>query len=318
YDRGLSVDILGLGTINDFRRAFPINKPTFIVAQKDHLKFGRIPVVLRARNISGSAPPAQVLEAARTGEVPAPTGAETAEAAAPAPESAPVPAAVETAEAAAPPPPETPAPADAEKPFRVLSFLIEVDGREHEVPAGGRLEVVEGDKLKVLDIVTEGQAPAGMDVNFKGFVADQANNTGEDRGRVIDTAKALMPRYSLSKTEKIYEVVVEQGRKTLASMTVRLNAPRLDYLVLRCNGGEPRKLPNGQAARVKPGDRIQVVELKTNVPDNHGIELVVKGRVKEDAQSQDLLSFHFPDAQSVTLIVTRQGRTIGQVVLHAG
>ena len=46
YDRGLSVDILGAGTINDYRQKITINNPSFIVARKDHLKFGRVPVAL--------------------------------------------------------------------------------------------------------------------------------------------------------------------------------------------------------------------------------------------------------------------------------
>lgn len=46
YDRGLSVDIQGMGTINDFHRPFKVQKPTFIVAQKDHIKFGRVGLAL--------------------------------------------------------------------------------------------------------------------------------------------------------------------------------------------------------------------------------------------------------------------------------
>lgn len=46
YERGLSCDIAGVGDINDFRQALVIEKPTFIISRKDHIKFGRVLVSL--------------------------------------------------------------------------------------------------------------------------------------------------------------------------------------------------------------------------------------------------------------------------------
>ncbi|MBU2549887.1 MAG: succinylglutamate desuccinylase/aspartoacylase family protein [Proteobacteria bacterium] len=267
YDRGLSVDILGLGTINDFRRKFTITNPTFIVAQKDHIKFGRIPIELRPS------------------------------------ESVPGPAPVRVAEK-----------------FQVLRFIIEVEGQRHEVPAGQLFEAVDGDLLKVVDIVIQGAPPPGeaLVVNFKGFVADPGKNTGEDRGALIQTDKDLLDRYSLSKQEKIYEVAVEQGKRTLAAMRVRLNKPRLDSLVLRRNGGPNLKLRNGASLKIQAGDHVQVTGLKTNVPDNRGVEVAVKGTIVKDTQTRALLAFKVEKVEPVTLIVTRHGRTLGQIVLQIG
>jgi len=42
YERGLSVDILGLGGLNDARRSFKIDRSTSVIVRKDHLQCGWI------------------------------------------------------------------------------------------------------------------------------------------------------------------------------------------------------------------------------------------------------------------------------------
>ena len=266
YDRGLSVDILGLGTINDFRQMFTIRKPTFIVAQKDHIKFGRIPLALRS---PGSPAPVQTAQVSGR--------------------------------------------------FRVQSFIIEVEGKREIVPNGGRLEAVDGDRIRVVDINTDGPPPpTGTAVNFKGFVANKARNTGEDRGYLIKTATDLLERYSLSRTERIYEIVVEQGRRVLGRMTVRLNKPRLNFVILSHNGGPRLRLNNGESYRIRPGDHVRVLDIETNVPANRGVKVDVRGHVVKDNDAEGLLSFKINQTQPITLIVTREGRTLGQIVLKTG
>jgi protein involved in polysaccharide export with SLBB domain len=274
YDRGLSVDIQGLGTINDFRQIFEIKKPTFIVAQKDHIKFGRVTIALNPPSTSGTR--------------------------------------VATA------PPATVEPVEKPAVFRVKAFVVELEGRRMEVPVDGQLEAVDGDKLMIVDIITEGPEPKGdLDVNFKGFVADKVNNTGEDRGHVINTATDLMPRYSLSKTEKVYEVVVEYAQKPLARMKVRLKKPRLTFLSLSRNNGPATKLKNGETHKVNIGDKVRVVSLETNVPENQGVQVQVAGNVKTNKDDGVLLAFEIEKKEPIELIVTRQGLTLGKIVLPA-
>lgn len=275
YDRGLSVDIQGLGTINDFRQSYAIKKPTFIVAQKDHIKFGRVSIVLN--------PPSTATTQVATAPV-------------------------------APAQPVKKEPTE----FRVKAFIVESEGRRSEVPVNGEFVAMDGDRLTVVDIVTEGLEPKGdLDVNFKGFVADKVNNTGEDRGHVINTATDLMPKYSLSKTEKVYEVVVEHAQKPLARMTVRLEKPQLTYLSLSRNNGPATRLKNGETHQVKIGDKVRVVALKTNVPENQGVKVEVDGKVKNNTDDGVLLAFEIDQKEPVTLIVTRQGLTLGKIVLPA-
>ena len=278
YDRGLSVDIQGLGTINDFRQSYVINKPTFIVAQKDHIKFGRVPVSL------SSSPPSS-------------------------PAGGPVRYAGDKSKSSA-----------DEKPvaFKVKSFLVEVNEVKKTVQPGETLEAVDGDRLVVTDIITEGPPPgSNLVVNFKGFVADKLNNTGEDRGHVINTATDLLERYSLSKREKVYEIVVELGKESLARMEIRLKPPTLDYMVLRHNGGPDQKIGNGGSLTLKVGDIVEVFDLKTNVVANDGVEIRVEGPVAKNIESKAMLAFKTEKDSPLTLIVTREGLTLGKIVLNS-
>jgi len=178
------------------------------------------------------------------------------------------------------------------------------------------LEAFDGDTFKILDVVTDGPPlPDDFEVNFKGFVPQGQKNTGEDRGFLIDTARDLMPRYSQSKTEKIYTIVVEKKSKVLARMTIRLNKPELNYVVLRQNGGPRLCLLNGEALRVSPGDQIQVLDLQTNVAASPRVELTVHGSVNYEPQAGALLSFQTGKAGPAVLVVVRNGIVMGRIML---
>lgn len=54
YDRGLSLDILDYGDINDYRKDFKIFKDTEIIVRRDNNTFGEIPVrILKQSSLSG-------------------------------------------------------------------------------------------------------------------------------------------------------------------------------------------------------------------------------------------------------------------------
>ncbi len=178
YERGLSVDIKGLGTISDFRQRFKITRPTVILAQKDHIKFGRVNIALRPKKPTRR----KIIPAASVSK--------------------------------------------KIRPAAVRFFILEIEGKRHQVANGEQVEAFDGDTVKIIDVITDGPPlEDGFSVNFKGFVPKGRKNLGEDRGYLIDTAKDLLPRYRLSKTEKIYAITVERKSKVWARMTIRLNKP---------------------------------------------------------------------------------------------
>ena len=67
-----------------------------------------------------------------------------------------------------------------------------------------------------------------MIVNFKGFVGDSANNRGEDRGYVINTAKDLWKGYSLDKKGLKYKVIVTYKNQKAGKLIIDLKEPALE------------------------------------------------------------------------------------------
>jgi hypothetical protein len=168
YERGLSVDILEHGSLNDFRKNIVISKDTSIIIRKDNHIFGEIAVNL-------------------TGAGPLKPGAK----------------------------------AFATVPEKVEYFVVEAKGHKILLEDGEILELTKGERMKILEIFPKGMP--GITVNFKGFVGDKINNTGEDRGYEIDTGEDLLKRYSLNKNGEYYQVLVSLEDDTvLARLIIRL------------------------------------------------------------------------------------------------
>ena len=77
-------------------------------------------------------------------------------------------------------------------------------------------------QLEILDVTAHRGNPSTWVVNFKGFVGDRKNNTGEDRGYVIKTDKDLWKRYSLNKEGRSYQIVVTHKDRILGKLFIDL------------------------------------------------------------------------------------------------
>lgn len=161
YERGLSVDILGVGNeFNDLKKKFKIMEPTRIEARKDAYACGSVFL-----DLDEDVP----------GRQPSRTPAEL-----------------------------TVTQSDKEK---TISYKLKINGKTVFADNYSHVPVKYGDQLVIEDIVTGRIDPSEYVVNFKGFVGNQSQNTGEDRGYVIDTgAGVLMPRYSLEKEGRRYYI----------------------------------------------------------------------------------------------------------------
>lgn len=170
YERGLNLDILDYGGINDYRKDFTIFRDTSIIVRKDHEKFAEIPI--------------KVSERIGQERVKEPT------------------------------------------PDKIDYFIIEAKGHRLLVANGETLSLVRGDVLKILDVLPRLPDSSGVKVNFKGFVGEPANNTGEDRGYAINTETDLIERFSLDRKGGSYEILAGRGEHVLARMVVNLAPPK--------------------------------------------------------------------------------------------
>ncbi|MCF8051949.1 MAG: succinylglutamate desuccinylase/aspartoacylase family protein [Desulfobacterales bacterium] len=154
----------------------------------------------------------------------------------------------------------------------MLVFRMKINGVESVFPNHGRARLIRGDTLQIVDVLSGRIEPEEVTVNFKGFVGNLENNTGEDRGYVIDTARDLWPRYSIDKKGKTYPIVVTCGEQTVGDLYVELTEPELKYLVFRKADGALVCAAPDQAAEIDPDAPIELVDIRTNMPAEAGLE----------------------------------------------
>jgi hypothetical protein len=169
YERGLSLDILGYGDLNDYRQNFEIFRNTNILVRKDNHKFADIPVkIVSDRLVSHHRPGLKEVD----------------------------------------------------------YLIVEAKGLRLLLADREELSLTRGEKFKIVDVIPRGLP--NITVNFKGFVGDKVNNTGEDRGYLIDTSKDLMKRYSLHNKGELYQIVISRWseKNTLARIFVKIVPPK--------------------------------------------------------------------------------------------
>jgi len=106
-----------------------------------------------------------------------------------------------------------------------LQYKLKINGKIRIVENFSRVTLQQGDKLIIEDLISGDIDPSDYVVNFKGFVGNSSNNTGEDRGYVIDTgAGVLMDRYSLEKSGRHYYVVTTMGDKEVGRIYIDIQS----------------------------------------------------------------------------------------------
>jgi len=104
-------------------------------------------------------------------------------------------------------------------------FKLKINGRAQIFKNFEHVDITRGDTLEIVDVVCDFREPAHLIVNFKGYVGDSKNNTGEDRGYVIRTDKDLWERYALDKKGKRYQIVAKYKDLVVGKLFIGLNDP---------------------------------------------------------------------------------------------
>lgn len=257
YERGLSLDILGHGDLNDLRKDFQVFKDTEILVRRDNNVFGEIPVWVSKKDSS------KEKDNKTTG------------------------------------------------PDRVDSFIVEALGRRLLLFEGETLELVKGDRMKIIDIYPEDLA--GIQVNFKGFVGDRAYNTGEDRGYDVDTANDLIRRYSINQKGETYPVIASKGDDIIGRFNVRLADPKLNYLSLKINNTERILLGPEDTVTFSVNDKIHVEEISTNLYNSSEVSMSINGKKLARGDSDEIRELCTLHRNEVT--VHSGSLTIGKVYI---
>jgi hypothetical protein len=106
-----------------------------------------------------------------------------------------------------------------------LRYKLKVNGELKIVDNYAHVKIRRGDSLVIEDVLTGKMDPSKYIVNFKGFVGNLQNNSGEDRGYEIDTSrKVLMKRYSLGKKGLRYYVLTTLNGKEVGRIFIDIQS----------------------------------------------------------------------------------------------
>lgn len=170
YERGLSVDVLGLGNrFNDMKNELVVNESTRIEVKKDFYKCGSVFIDIDSQSSNAI----KNLSVTETGEV------------------------------------------------SVLKYKLRINNGFALVDNYSHVKVRLGDTLIIEDIVSGAVDPSNYIVNFKGFVGNQDNNSGEDRGYTIHISEgSLMKRYSEKNKGQSYHVITTLDGKEVGKIFI--------------------------------------------------------------------------------------------------
>lgn len=267
YERGLSTDILGMGTANDFQKEFEINMPTKAVVRKDSFKCGEVSISIAEPHDN---------DAMKT---------------------------------------NLPTPAKSPK---FIYLILEVNGSRQVLSHEEHLKIIKGDKLKLLDVVAEGVNTRDIAVNFLGFVGNKMNNTGEDRGYTINTAKDMWVKYSKDGKGAQYPVAINYMGKRIDEIFVDIEEPKLNYIVVKHSQGGQRWYANGDIISVTPKDTLEIIDVKTNVSGNVGVKVNVSGDELDSENKMITFNKRSTNADKNAILVIREGIVIGEAIIQIG
>jgi len=261
YERGLSVDILGYGSMNDFRKDFSIYKDTSLIIRKDNKVFAQIPMrITKDRTVSLESP----------------------------------------------------------NPPSVDYFIIEVNRKRRLLKNGETLGVVRGDLIKIIDIFPENLArQQDLCVNFKGFVGNWKNNTGEDRGYLVNTGKDLLDRYSLHGQRKVYRIIASRGKEILGEMLIKITEPSLVYLVLKLNN-QTYALKDRETICASLDDYLTVEAIKSNIAEENEISVRANGDLLELGTSKKIRDIIGASKDTLRIDLTRKKLPLGEIYIKIG
>ncbi len=264
YKRGLSLDLIGLGTANDIGREFTIHSSVKAIVRKDNFKCGE--VRFSATGARGIQPSVKQVE----------------------------------------------------KRFKYL--IVEVNGIRRVLQNNEHLSVVRGDTIKLVEALSDGIDGRDVKVNFVGFVSDVLNNNGEDRGALINTAEDLWVKYSTDKRGMKYKITVTENDRLIGSLVVEIEEPEMEYIVFNQNIGGKRWYSKDEVITISTHDRLEVVDVKTNVQDNRGVMIFLsssshkEGKIRIEPGESIPYEYLFGKSSGVSRIfVTRKGLNLGKI-----
>jgi len=157
-----------------------------------------------------------------------------------------------------------------------LFFKVKINGQENYYQNYSRVTLVKGDTIEISDVMGNINSEE-LRVNFKGFVGNPKDNTGEDRGYVIRTDSDLQNRYSMNRDGRMFPVIASVDNKTIGKLFVEIEQPFLAYVVFQIKNKDKRCLAPGESILINHFETMELLDFKTNIQSNKDVQVFING-----------------------------------------
>lgn len=154
---------------------------------------------------------------------------------------------------------------------RLQSLVVEVNGERRLVEPNASLDLVAGDLLTIVEAHLVDKNHLVKAVDLVGYRSRLSNTLGDDRGRVIDTARHLSRKRSLSRDGRQYRIEVYSADGVSGEIILNIQEPELISFEIEVNGAL-KKLSSNDKLLLSSKDLVRVVDIRTNVRGNENVK----------------------------------------------
>ncbi len=104
----------------------------------------------------------------------------------------------------------------------LTTYIFEVNGEKRAVLDGQSLNIVRGDKIRIIEVLAEGIPSDFLVVNLKGFVPETDYNKGEDRKYLIDSSELTWKKWSVYGKGKVFPIIVKKNNRIISKATISI------------------------------------------------------------------------------------------------
>ena len=205
---------------------------------------------------------------------------------------------------------------------KVTYFCVRVNDKACLVERGEQLTVMKGDLLTIMDPRTnlDAEDDRAIKVDLRGFRAESSPDPNDDRGHCIDTSLDMQQKFGRADRDTtVFALQVKSNRKVIGECYISVAEPKLEYMVLRMSQGLPFVAYPGDTLELPDKSMVTILDMKTNAPKTASLVIKMAGHTLRwvRAGSAAIDTSQLAEADT-PLNITRNGRTIGRILLKRG
>jgi len=159
----------------------------------------------------------------------------------------------------------------------LLFYWVKINGISGYYNNYERIPIVKGDTIELVDVISSIHPSNEITFNFKGFVPNPKNNSGEDRGFVIRTDCDLQEKFSLNNEGRIYHAIPHVNGQNIGELFFEIIDPFLSYVVFKINENDRRCVSPGETIFAPENALLELIDFKTNIQKNKGVQIFING-----------------------------------------